>query len=241
MQPYVVGAKLTVIMAISQIFKYERDHGTVEIPKKDSYRQLHHWILNAKTTAKKNIKEGKRNPEFIMPLLRLLNKLGLIQLTPPFKFKDTPTTPKATKKKKTVKAPLKGKAIVTRSVALLTKKKSLAAQTKSKAATIVKAEAQTKANAQPKATSKKLPSQPTRMSPCRTKALQMYPHCEGTSFHSVINNPSNNYQHAYRPFCQLPSSIVAAALPTTNVAFEASTPDELPTPNVAIAAATTDE
>jgi hypothetical protein len=56
MQPNVVGAKLTVAVVISQICKYQKEHGTIEVPMKDPYKQLHRWIVHAKTEAKKTIK-----------------------------------------------------------------------------------------------------------------------------------------------------------------------------------------
>jgi hypothetical protein len=114
-------------------FLSTKNNGNIEVPRKDPYTQLHHWIVHAKTEAKKSINEGERNPQFTMPHLESLNKLGLIKLPTQFKLEDTPTTPNATKKKK-AKAPPKAKATIAPhvSVAPPKNKKSVAAQTKGK-------------------------------------------------------------------------------------------------------------
>jgi hypothetical protein len=195
MQRNFVGAKLTVTVAIFEIFKYQKEHGNIEVPRKSPFKQLHHWIFP--TEAKKIIKEGEGNPQFTMPPLKSLNKLGLMKLRTQFKLKDTPTTPKATKKK-TTEAPPKAKATVVQNVSVdppKNKKKSVAAQTKDKAPNAVKVAAQTKAKApnvakvlQHKNPPKnKVSSPPTHTSPSRTKAsLPMATSHEGVSFHFVL-------------------------------------------------------
>jgi hypothetical protein len=97
-QKHVVGAKLTVPVAISKIFKYKRENGNISIPNKEPYKQLHRWITHAKNASKKIIQEGNGNPNFTSPNLKLLNKLGIIKLPTNFKLKET-ATPKAAKKK----------------------------------------------------------------------------------------------------------------------------------------------
>jgi hypothetical protein len=230
MQRNVVGDKVTVAVAISQIFKYQQEHGNIKVPKKDPYKQLHCWIVHAKTVSKKIIKEEEGNPQFTMPHLKSLNKLGLANLSTQFKFKDKPTTPKATKKK-TVKAPPKAKAPFVAKFLVAPpkkKKKSVAAQTKAAAIFL-----------QPKdpPKKKKVPSPPTRTSPRRPPISITTPHREGSSFHSIYNNPFTT-QHTSRPFqaLSLASSILAPGLPSptvTNVALSSSiTTAALPTPNV---------
>jgi transcription initiation factor IIF auxiliary subunit len=102
MQPNVVGAKLTVPVAIFKIFKYKKEKGNISIPNKDPYKQLHRWITHAKDASKKIIQEGNGNSNFTLPTLKLLNELGITQLPTNFKLKET-ATPKAAKKKETKK------------------------------------------------------------------------------------------------------------------------------------------
>jgi hypothetical protein len=59
--------------------------------------------------SKKIIEEGNGNPNFTLPNLKLLNKLGIIKLRTNFKLKKT-TTPKAAKKKETTQVPRKANA-----------------------------------------------------------------------------------------------------------------------------------
>jgi hypothetical protein len=87
-QPNVVGAKLTVPVAISKIFKYQKENGNSSFPNKEPYKQLHHWIAHAKNVSKKIIQEGNGNPNFTLPHLKLLNELGIIKLPTNFKLKD---------------------------------------------------------------------------------------------------------------------------------------------------------
>jgi hypothetical protein len=70
MQYNVVGAKLTVGVAISQIFRYQKENGNIKVPMQDPYKQIHRWIVHAKTEAKKIFKEGKGHPQFTLPHLK---------------------------------------------------------------------------------------------------------------------------------------------------------------------------
>jgi hypothetical protein len=109
-QANVVGAKLTVPVAISKIFKYKKENGNISIPNKEPYKQLRRWITHAKDASKKIIEQGNGNPNFTLPNLKLLNELGIIKLPTNFKLKETTTTTKAAKKKETTKVPPKAKA-----------------------------------------------------------------------------------------------------------------------------------
>jgi hypothetical protein len=83
------------------------------VPNKEPHKQLRHWIIHAKVTSKKIIEQGSGNPNFTLPNLKLLNKLGIIQLPSNFKLKETTTTKSARKKekkKKMTKEPPKVKA-----------------------------------------------------------------------------------------------------------------------------------
>jgi hypothetical protein len=114
MQTNVVGAKLTVPVAISNIFEYKKEHGNISVPNKEPHKQLRHWITHVKAASKKIIEQGSGNPNFTLPNLKLLNELGIIQLPSNFKLKETTTTKSAKKKekkkKKTTKEPPKAKA-----------------------------------------------------------------------------------------------------------------------------------
>jgi hypothetical protein len=113
MQANVVGATLMVPVAISNIFKYKKEHGNISIPNKEPHTQLRRWITHTKDASKKIIKQGNGNPNFTLPNLKLLNELRIIKLPSNLKLKET-TTPKAVKKKetkkKTTKVPPKEKA-----------------------------------------------------------------------------------------------------------------------------------
>jgi hypothetical protein len=112
MQTNVVGAKLTVPVAISNIFKYKKEPGNIYVPNKEPHKQLRHWTAHAKATSKKIIEQGSDNPNFTLPNLKLLNELGTIQLPSNFKLKETTKTmsvKKKLKKKKTTKEPPKEK------------------------------------------------------------------------------------------------------------------------------------
>jgi hypothetical protein len=98
MQTNVVGAKLTVPVAISNIFKYKKEHRNISVPNKEPHKQLRRWITHTKATSKKSIEQGSGNPNFTLPNLKLLNELGIIQLPSNFKLKET-TTKKSAKKK----------------------------------------------------------------------------------------------------------------------------------------------
>jgi hypothetical protein len=87
MQTNVVGAKLTVPVAISNILKYKKEHGNIYVPNKEPHKQLHRWITHAKAVSKKIIEQGSGNPNFTLPNLKFLNKLGIIQLPSNFKLK----------------------------------------------------------------------------------------------------------------------------------------------------------
>jgi hypothetical protein len=112
LQANIVGAKLTVPVAISNIFKYKKEHGNISIPNKEPHKQLRRWITHVKYASKKIIEQGNGKPNFTLPSLKLLNELGIIKLPFNFKLKET-TTPKAAKKeetkKKTTKVPPKAK------------------------------------------------------------------------------------------------------------------------------------
>jgi hypothetical protein len=100
MQTNVVAQKLTVPVAISRIFKYNKEHGNVAVPNKEPHKQLRRWIVHAKSTSKRIIAQGSGNPKFTLPNLKLLHELGIIQFPPYFKLKETTTTMSVTKKKK---------------------------------------------------------------------------------------------------------------------------------------------
>jgi hypothetical protein len=70
------------------------------VPNKESHKQLRRWIAHAKATSNKIIAQGSGNPKFTLPNLKLLNELGIIQLPPNFKLKETTTTLSAKKKEK---------------------------------------------------------------------------------------------------------------------------------------------
>jgi hypothetical protein len=113
MQTNVVGAKLTVPVEISNIFKYNKEHVNISVPNKEPHKQLRRWMAHAKAVSKKIIEQGSGNPNFTLPNLKLLNKLGTIKLPSNFKLKETTTTKSAKKKekkKKTTKEPPKAKA-----------------------------------------------------------------------------------------------------------------------------------
>jgi hypothetical protein len=113
LQANVVGDKLTVPVAISNIFKYKKEHGNISIPNKEPHKQLHRWITHTKYVSKNIIEQGNGNPNFTLPNLKLLNELGIIKLPSKFNLKET-TTQKAAKKKETkkkmTKVPPKAKA-----------------------------------------------------------------------------------------------------------------------------------
>jgi hypothetical protein len=73
------------------------------VPNKEPHKQLRRWIVHAKATSKKIIEQGSGNPKFTPPNLKLLNKLGIIQLPYNFKLKETTTTMSAKKKEKKTK------------------------------------------------------------------------------------------------------------------------------------------
>jgi hypothetical protein len=88
-QTNVVGAKLTVPVAISNIFKYKKEHGNISVSNKEPHKQLRHWITHAKAVSRKTIEQGSGNPNFTLPNLKLLNELGIIKLPSNFKLKET--------------------------------------------------------------------------------------------------------------------------------------------------------
>jgi hypothetical protein len=47
LQVNVVGSKLTVPVALSNIFKYKKEHGHISIPNKEPHKQLRFWITHA--------------------------------------------------------------------------------------------------------------------------------------------------------------------------------------------------
>jgi hypothetical protein len=98
MQTNVVGAKLTVSVAISNIFKYKKEHGNISVPNKEPHKQLRRWITHVKAASKKIIEQGSGNQNFTLPKLKLLNGLGIIKLPSNLKLKETTTTKSANKK-----------------------------------------------------------------------------------------------------------------------------------------------
>jgi hypothetical protein len=190
-QPNVVGAKVTVTVAISKIFKYKKENGNSFIPNKEPYKQLHCWIYHAKNASKKIVQEGNGNSNFTLLNLKLFNELGTIKLPTNFKLKET-ATPKAAKKKdmkkKMTRVPPKAKAqgalaTLSRVSVIPPRKKITASRPKAKAPIQQK----NKMNTMLK--SPKLPSQPTCNSPRRAATAIDTPPQEGTSFHSLHNNP----------------------------------------------------
>jgi hypothetical protein len=101
MQTNVVEQKLTVHVAISRIYKYKKENGTVAVRNIEPHKQLRRWIVHAKATSKKIIAQGSGNPKCTLPNLKLLHQLGIIQLPPDFKLLERATTTiYATKKEK---------------------------------------------------------------------------------------------------------------------------------------------
>jgi hypothetical protein len=70
------------------------------VPNKEPHKQLRRWIVHAKATSKKTIAQGSGNLKFTLPNLKLLHALGIIQLSPDFKLRETTTTMSETKKEK---------------------------------------------------------------------------------------------------------------------------------------------
>jgi hypothetical protein len=70
MRTHVVGAKLTVPVAISNIFKYKKEHGNISVPNKEPHKQLRRWIAHTKAASKKIIEQGNGNSNFTLPNLK---------------------------------------------------------------------------------------------------------------------------------------------------------------------------
>jgi hypothetical protein len=202
---------LTLSVAISNIFKYKKEHGNISVPNKEPHKQIHRWITQAKAVSKKTIEQGNGNPDFTLPNMKLLNELGIIKLPSNFKLKEITTT-KSEKKKETTKVPPKAKAQVARAtfsrVSVVAPKKKIAAPHPNANAPIrpkmklkmapkkkiiaphakANASIETKKILQTPLTSTQLSSQPTHTSPRREPTAINMPHKQGTSFHSVQNN-----------------------------------------------------
>jgi hypothetical protein len=225
-------------MAISNIFKYKKEHGNISVPNKVPQKHLRRWITHAKATSKKIIEQGSGNPNFTLPNLKLLNELGIIQLPSNFKLKETTTTTKSAKKKekknKTTKEPPKAKAQGARatvsrvSVAAPTKNITIP-RPKDKAPIQPKIKlkmAPKKISSAPRATAKasiepkkilqtlsmrtQVSSQPTRSSPRSASTAINISHQQGTSFHSVLNNPFSKVESMPADMYPLSSSLLPA-------------------------------
>jgi hypothetical protein len=202
--------------------------------------------------SKKIIEQGSGNPNFTLPNLKLLNELGIIKLPSNFKLKETTTTKSAKKKekKKTTKLPPKGKAqgaraTVSRVSVVAPNKNITAPRPKANAPIQPKIKlnmAPKKISSEPCATAKasiepnkilqtpltstQVSSQPTCTYPRRAATEINISHQQGTSFHSVHNNP----------FCKLESmpahmySLSSSLLPAGSGSNVESDPSELPTP-----------
>jgi hypothetical protein len=57
MQAKYVGAKLTVPVAISKIFKYKKENGNISIPNKEPWKQLRRWIAHAENAEEQLIQQ----------------------------------------------------------------------------------------------------------------------------------------------------------------------------------------
>jgi hypothetical protein len=257
LQANVVGAKLTVPVAISNIFKYKKERGNISIPNKEPHKQLRRWITHAKDGSKKIIEQGNGNPNFTLPNLKVLNEIGIIKLPSNFKLKET-TTPKAAKnkemKKKTTKVHPKAKAqgaraTVSRVSVVAPKKKSTAPRPKANAPIQPKMKlkmapkkiisaprAKAKASIEPKKklqtllTSTQVSSQPTCTSPRREATAIDMPHQQGTYFHSVHNNPFSKLKYMPAQTYPLSSSLLPAG-GGSNVESDSS---EFPSPQTRI-------
>jgi hypothetical protein len=240
-------------VAISNIFKYKKEHGNISVPNKEPHKQLRRWITHAKATSKKIIEQGSGNPNFTLLNLKLLNELGIIQLPANFKLKETTTTKSAKKKEKKMmmtKEPPKAKAQGARAtvsiVSVAAPKKNITTpRPKAKAPIQPKIKlkmAPKKISSAPRATAKasiepkkilqtpsmstKVSSQPTHSSPRRAATAINISHQQGTSFHSVLNNPFSKVDSMPAHMYPLSSSL----LPAGSGSNVESDPSEFPSP-----------
>jgi hypothetical protein len=219
------------------------------VPNKEPHKQLRRWITHAKAASKKIIEQGNGNPNFTLPNLKLLNELGIIKLPSNFKLKETITTKSAKKKetkKKMTKVPPKAKAqgaraTVSRVSVVAPKKKNMAPCPRANAPiqpkNIISApRANAKTSIEPKKivqtplTSTQVPYQPTHTSPRREPTAINIPHQQGTSFHSVHNNPFSKLKSMPAQMYPLSSSL----LPAGGGSNVESNPSEFPLPQTRI-------
>jgi hypothetical protein len=185
--------------------------------------------------------------------LKLLNEIGIIQLPSNFKLKETTTTKsvkKKEKKKKSTKEPPKAKAqgalaTVSRVSVAAPKEIITTPRPKAKASIQPKTKlkvAPKKISSAPRATanasiepknilqtlsmSTQVPSQPTRSSPRRAATAINIAHQQGTSFHSVLNNPFSKVESMPAHIYPLSSSL----LPAGSGSNVESDPSEFPSP-----------
>jgi hypothetical protein len=172
---------------------------------------------------------------FTLPNLKLLNELGIIKLPSNFKLKETTTANYVNKKemkKKMTKVPPKAKAQDTRAtvsrVSVVAPKKKITAP-RPKANTPIQPKmklkmapkkissaprAKAKASIEPKKilqnplTSNQVPSQPTRTYPRRVATAIDVSYQQGTSFHSVHNNPFSKLKSMPAQMYPLSSSLL---------------------------------
>jgi hypothetical protein len=163
--------------------------------------------------------------------LKLLNELGIINLPSNFKLKETATTKSAKKKTKVPpKAKAQGaRATVSRVSVVAPKKKITAPRSKANEPIQPKTKlkmapkkissapcAKANASIEPKKilqtllTSTQVSSQPTRTSPRREPTAINMPHQQGTSFHSVHNNPFSKLKSMPAHMYPLSSSLLPA-------------------------------
>jgi hypothetical protein len=253
MQMNVVGAKLRVSVAISNIFKHKKEYEHISVPNKEPHKQPRRWIIHAKAVSKKIIEQGSGNPNFTLPNLKLLNELGIIKLPSNFKLKETTITKSAKKKEKTkkmTKVPPKAKAQGARStvsrVTVVAAKKNITAP-RPKANTPIQPKiklkmapkkiisaprAKAKASTEQKKilktplTSTQVSSQPTHTSSRRAATAINMSHQQGTSFHSVHNNPFSKLESMPVQMYPLSSSLLLAG----NGSNVESDPSEFPSP-----------
>ena len=97
-QPNVRGHKKSVAEGILEIKKFRKVNGENAKVKEGEDPWLYRWIQHSKTQWKKNLKNGYGNPEFTLPLLMSLNKLGIITVPKGFQLKPRPEPDVSSKK-----------------------------------------------------------------------------------------------------------------------------------------------
>jgi hypothetical protein len=126
------------------------------------YKLLHRWITHDNAPSKRNIQQGYGSSRFTMAYLISFRKLGLIELPTGFQMVAAPMKPKAPMNKKANAAIAAPTIVLVSKIFTLPKKKK----------------------------SMRVYSTPTFSSPRRAKqTLPMATEHEGTSFHSIHNNP----------------------------------------------------